>query len=76
MKTTKKISKAILKEAEGINIIQNNKAVAGQFVPHIHFHIIPRYKGDNITIDKWPQHKYQKGEIEKVQKRIKNLLKE
>jgi len=74
MKTTKKISKAILKEAEGINIIQNNKAVAGQFVPHIHFHIIPRYKGDDIRIESWSPKKYAEGEMEKVGARIKQNL--
>ena len=35
-----------LKEAlpcDGFNILQNNGAAAGQTVPHIHFHIVPRY---------------------------------
>lgn len=32
--------------ADGVNIIQNNGAVAGQVVPHIHFHVIPRFEGD------------------------------
>jgi histidine triad (HIT) family protein len=37
---------AHLKEAlpcDGFNILQNNGAAAGQTVPHIHFHIVPRY---------------------------------
>jgi len=34
--------------AEGFNIIQNNFAVAQQEVPHLHFHIIPRKKGDEL----------------------------
>ena len=29
--------------AENYNIIQNNGEQAGQTVPHLHFHIIPRY---------------------------------
>ena len=37
---------AHLKEAlpcDGFNILQNNGAAAGQTVPHLHFHIVPRY---------------------------------
>ncbi len=32
--------------ASGINIIQNNGRDAGQIVPHVHFHIIPRFEND------------------------------
>jgi histidine triad (HIT) family protein len=32
--------------AEGVNLIQNSGAAAGQEVPHLHFHIIPRFQGD------------------------------
>ena len=41
-----KISKAIMKLADGMNIGQNNNKVAGQVVDHVHFHLIPRYKND------------------------------
>lgn len=43
-KTTKKVD-AVLKPA-GMNIGVNNRKGAGQAVPHIHWHIIPRYEGD------------------------------
>lgn len=37
--------------AEGINIVQNNGAVAGQSVYHFHLHIIPRKTGDGIVLN-------------------------
>ncbi len=33
-------------KAQGINILQNNGLVAGQMVPHLHFHIIPRFANE------------------------------
>ena len=33
-------------QADGCNIIQNNGKVSGQEVPHIHFHVIPRFEQD------------------------------
>lgn len=35
--------------AEGVNIVQNNGASAGQEVFHVHFHLIPRTKGDGLV---------------------------
>jgi len=32
--------------ADGVNIMQNNGAAAGQEVPHIHVHVIPRFEDD------------------------------
>lgn len=32
--------------ADGVNIMQNNGAAAGQEVPHIHIHVIPRFNDD------------------------------
>ena len=33
-------------KANGVNIHQANGAAAGQVVPHLHFHVIPRYSDD------------------------------
>lgn len=45
------VSMAITKAlgAQGIQIVQNNGAVAGQVIFHIHWHIIPRYSDDGLV---------------------------
>ncbi|MFP4177270.1 MAG: HIT family protein [Acholeplasmataceae bacterium] len=45
---TKAIDQAF--EPEGITVISNNRAGAGQTVFHVHVHIIPRYQEDGVTI--------------------------
>jgi len=73
-RTIKKITKVLLKEAEGVNVLQNNKDAAGQFVKHVHFHLIPRYKNDGIIIEKWKPKKYGKGEMENIAERLKKII--
>ncbi len=48
----KKVTRSLLKKynSEGFNIVVNNRNVAGQAVNHVHFHIIPRKKGDGLKI--------------------------
>ncbi|MBN2041303.1 MAG: HIT family protein [Spirochaetes bacterium] len=41
--------------ADGINIVQNNYAAAGQVVFHMHFHIIPRWLNDKKPFIKQPK---------------------
>ena len=36
-------------QPDGLNIIQNNGAAAGQTVFHYHVHVIPRWEGDNAV---------------------------
>jgi len=33
-------------KADGVNITQANGACAGQVIPHLHVHVIPRFAGD------------------------------
>jgi len=44
----KKVAVAAKKgtEAEGISIVQSNGPAAGQIVPHVHFHVIPRFRNE------------------------------
>lgn len=35
---------------DGINIVQSDGAAAGQDVFHVHFHIKPRFKGDEVRL--------------------------
>lgn len=75
MSTILKISKALMKFGEGLNIIQNNKRIAGQYVPHVHFHMVPRFSNDGITIsERWSAYKYKDNEMGKVAEKIKSLL--
>ncbi|MBS3167873.1 HIT family protein [Candidatus Woesearchaeota archaeon] len=77
MFTIRKISKALMSFALGMNIIQNNKKVAGQYIKHVHFHLVPRFPKDGITIEKWTTFRY-KDELhrQEIASKIKNLLKE
>lgn len=48
MKVAKKISLALVDavKADGVNLIMNNGAEAGQEVFHAHLHVVPRFKDD------------------------------
>ena len=74
MKSLQKVTKALMKYTDGVNILQNNGKDAGQLVPHVHFHIIPRRPNDGIKIETWRTH--QDPDLEKVQKVIQSLLKD
>ncbi|MFH1661546.1 MAG: HIT family protein [Candidatus Falkowbacteria bacterium] len=67
----KKVGKSIKYglEVEGYNIGLNNDPVAGQVVPHIHFHVMPRREGDGLKL--WTQGEYKEGEAEKILEKIK-----
>ncbi len=48
MIVAKRIAAAQMQElgADGVNIMQNNGKAAGQEIPHIHIHVIPRFNND------------------------------
>ena len=51
----RRVAPAVFKAtgAEGMNVLQNNYRASGQMVDHIHFHLIPRYRGDGF-MPVWP----------------------
>lgn len=76
MSVIKKIVPAILKsvKSEGFNLGVNNGYIAGQAVPHLHFHIIPRFSNDGHRL--FESGAYNSGEAEEIQEAIKTNLKE
>lgn len=74
MLTIKKVAWAITRafNLKGFNIEQNNGAVAGQIVPHLHWHIIPRFSDDGLR--HWPGKEYKEGEMEEVGKKISEQI--
>ena len=51
-KVAQKVAKAVQKatNCDGVNILQNNGEAAGQTVFHLHIHVIPRIKGDDVKL--------------------------
>ena len=70
------VARGVLKAstAEGFNLLMNNDRCAGQAIPHAHFHIIPRKKGDGVKFN-WMTEPYKEGEIEKTGEAIRSALK-
>lgn len=60
--------------AEGFNLLLANGSCAGQVVPHVHFHIIPRRPGDDLGF-RWKHGSYAEGEMERVHTAILERLK-
>jgi len=60
MGVVKRVAEAVLigTKAEGFNIVQNNSKVAGQIIPHLHYHVIPRFTGDELELGSWRHLKY------------------
>lgn len=53
----------------GLNLVQNNGAVAGQTVSHFHIHVIPRYEDDGQVIG-WNPGEPTQDELEAIRKQI------
>ncbi|MFH1174148.1 MAG: HIT family protein [archaeon] len=62
---------AVLKKSHpGSNILLNNGSAAGQCIPHVHFHIIPRNRGDGIRIEVWKEKKLSEKKFVALSKKL------
>jgi histidine triad (HIT) family protein len=52
IRTTKKVAAAVKKglDCPGVMLVQLNGAAAGQSIPHLHFHILPRAEGLDLKL--------------------------
>jgi histidine triad (HIT) family protein len=56
-------------QPDGMNIIQNNGAAAGQTVFHYHVHVIPRWEGDD-AVRLWQPHEADQAELRRLAEQI------
>ncbi|HQU07851.1 MAG: hypothetical protein B7X04_02160 [Parcubacteria group bacterium 21-54-25] len=70
-RTARKIAPAIMRavDADGMNLVMNNKKAAGQLVFHAHLHLIPRFADDGLR--SWPRKEYAPGEAGAVAEKIR-----
>jgi len=61
-------------KAEGVAIRQRNGQVAGQMIPHVHVHVIPRFSKDGVEQD-WKPKKFSEAEFKKIQAKLAGLAK-
>jgi histidine triad (HIT) family protein len=70
------LAQAVMKVtgAPAYNLLENNGREAGQDVPHVHFHIIPRKAADGLGY-RWNAGKYPPGRAEELRELLLNALK-
>ena len=74
-KTAQKVAKAVVKELKpnGVNLLQANGVGAGQSVPHLHIHIMPRVVGDDVSLN-WEYKPGDMAAIKAIYERIKAAM--
>ncbi len=60
--------------ADGINVIVNVGAAAGQTIDHVHWHVIPRFHNDPVNWP-WPHAQYVGDELAQMRFAIERELK-
>ncbi len=74
MRAVRKVAPAVRDAvgAEGVHINSNHGEAAGQEVPHLHFHIIPRHSRSEFTF--WPHVSYAEGQAAEIATHIRKHL--
>jgi len=75
IKVAQKLAIAIKKalDSDGMIVVQLNNKAAGQMVPHLHIHLIPRWENDGLQIGKWEM---KPGDMEKIKDIAEKIKKE
>lgn len=65
IRITRRLAQAVERalNAGGVQIMQFNRPLSGQTVPHVHFHVIPRYEQTPLTL-----HAAKLGDMDKIAK--------
>ena len=73
--TAQKVAKAVMSELKpaGVNLLQANGGGAGQSVPHLHIHVMPRRPNDGLVLN-WEPKAGDRAEIEAIYKLLKASL--
>jgi len=74
-RTAQQVAQAALKALNpyGLNLVQANGEGAAQSVPHLHIHVLPRRRNDDLLVN-WQPVPGDRAEIEAVWKRLKAHL--
>ena len=74
-RSAQRVAKAVMKELKpvGVNLLQANGVGAGQSVPHLHIHIMPRRPDDDVVLN-WEPRPGDMAEIEAMCRRLKAAL--
>ena len=71
-KLVNRVAKAVQQEfnPEGMTLLQANRKAGWQTIPHFHFHVLPRYTEDGVSVN-WPAKNPPAEELAELASRIK-----
>ena len=75
METAKTVAEMLKDKlgADGLNVVQNNGAAAGQTVNHFHLHLVPRNTDDGVNMS-WKTMETEASEQQALAKSIKSRI--